>query len=146
MKIRYVLGFIFDQNLCNIILKDKPSKVTYGKSLWNGIGGKTEAPESIQECLARKSLEDVNIFTRKVGWDYVCSIYGKDWTVSVNRYILTTEEVQKWRETQKNDEIFVSVSQVLDRHFRLALELHNTWLIPMAQDTVLLSGVTKVRQ
>ena len=67
MKKEYTVGFAFniERSEVVLILKDRPE---WQKGFWNGTGGKIEADETLQECMAREFLEETGLRSDPQNW------------------------------------------------------------------------------
>ena len=84
----YVLGFAIDPqlDLWLSVFKEKGPPCNIGK--WNGIGGKVEAPEFVQDAMDREFKEETKL---ELDWQYVGEFTdNSSWRVSVFRTIVNS--------------------------------------------------------
>jgi 8-oxo-dGTP diphosphatase len=75
MKIKYVVGFMFDKTISNVALIRK-LKPEFQKGLLNGIGGKVEDNESFDAAMIREFFEEAGFIT--LNWKNFCLMQGKN--------------------------------------------------------------------
>ena len=69
----YVVGFYYDANTESVLLIKEKDKL-------NGIGGKIEIGETIQDAIKREAHEEAN-FPLETEWEHFASTHGDDWKV-----------------------------------------------------------------
>lgn len=125
---KFSLGFIFDQELRNVLLIHK-NRPAWQAGKINGIGGKVEPGEDGLACIVRETEEECGIKTAPRKWHQVAMMKGPEWQIDVFYYIydgprddaVTNEDQQiEWLPVRKLP------SNVI---FNL------NWLIPLCIDT-----------
>jgi 8-oxo-dGTP diphosphatase len=66
-KMNYVVGFVFDEDLAQVLLIEK-LKPEYLKGLLNGIGGKIEPGELAKYAMSREFEEEAGVPSRPDDW------------------------------------------------------------------------------
>lgn len=74
MKTFYVVGFLFD-NACENVLLIRKLKPDWQKGLLNGIGGKVESGEKIENSMIREFDEETTN-TKPLNWRRYCIMSG----------------------------------------------------------------------
>lgn len=69
------LGFIFDEELENVLLIEK-NKPDWQKGKLNGVGGHCEPNESYITSMIRECFEETGIETSKNKWEHLCMMDG----------------------------------------------------------------------
>jgi 8-oxo-dGTP diphosphatase len=72
---RYVVGFLFDPKLYNVVLIKK-NKPEWQKGKLNGVGGKIEAGETCLEAMIREFYEETGLLIKD--WTYMGVINGNE--------------------------------------------------------------------
>ena len=81
--INYTVGFLFSDNLENLILIHR-KKADWQQGLLNGIGGKIEANEDPYDAMKREFEEEAGLYID--GWDEFATIrHNDDWKIHVFR-------------------------------------------------------------
>lgn len=75
-KTAYVCGFIFNPTYDRVLLirKNKPE---WQKGHLNGIGGKIEINESVEDAMIRECYEESGLKIHQ--WEYLTELSGDDW-------------------------------------------------------------------
>lgn len=68
---RYVVGFLFDQSCTSVVLLVK-NRPTWQAGFLNGVGGKANEGEILEEAMRRESIEEVGVTPTE--WKYVSSL------------------------------------------------------------------------
>lgn len=70
---RYVVGFMFDDEMRNVcmIRKNRPD---WQAGLLNGVGGRIELFESSIEAMKREFREETGVCTIAESWEHVCTL------------------------------------------------------------------------
>lgn len=76
--VHYVLGFAFDTAKTSVLLIEK-KKPKWQEGLLNGVGGKIEPGEGINEAMAREFYEETSILTHPGDWKCFAKMQGPDW-------------------------------------------------------------------
>jgi len=69
MKIVYVLGFLCDLSTGEVLLIEKKRGPQYVVGRWNGLGGKVNEGEELQDAMSRKFLEEAGVVTSSREWE-----------------------------------------------------------------------------
>tara|TARA_B100000700_G_scaffold331796_1_gene468920 strand:- start:28939 stop:29340 length:402 start_codon:yes stop_codon:yes gene_type:complete len=64
---KYVLGFAFNNDLTHVVLIKK-NRPDFLKNKLNGVGGKIEPNENIEEAMVREFKEETGIITKENEW------------------------------------------------------------------------------
>lgn len=125
MKVKMVVGFMFNENETDVLLivKNKPSW-QFGKL--NGIGGKVEAGETYGRAMCRKFQEETGIGWGD--WNYVITMGGDDWEVQV--FTAKSDAVFEFKQMEDEEVCLIPIND-LDNYFHLS---NLRWLIPMCLD------------
>jgi 8-oxo-dGTP diphosphatase len=103
---RYVVGFMFDEQMKNVLLivKDHPE---WQAGKLNGIGGHIETGETPVEAMVREFYEEAGVMTEYAGWVHVLTLQFEYATVdffaarSTAHYVMaetkTSEPITRWR-------------------------------------------------
>lgn len=97
---KYVLGFMFNEDLTKVVLIEK-TKPDWQKGLLNGVGGKIEPFEQGIDAIIREVEEECGLKSAWFDWKYGLSMKSDDWQVEVfytnyldiNQIQTLTEEV-----------------------------------------------------
>ena len=126
-KIKYCLGFVFNQKETDVLLIEK-QKPDWQKGLLNGIGGKVEKTETSRMAIVREFHEETGLIVDLEEWRYVVTIGDDDWECDVF--------------TTKSDAIFEA--KTMETEEVLCIELGRLesygiidnlfWLIEMCRD------------
>ena len=123
--IKYVVGFLFDPEMNNVVLiwKNRPQ---WQKGFLNGVGGKIEIGEDPPTTMTREFEEEaglkINDWIDLVdieGDDYICHFF---YALSDQIFLATT----------KTDEQLVIVDTLRIQHLHVIENLK--WLIPLCKD------------
>lgn len=66
-KMNYVIGFVFDEDLTQVLLIEK-LKPEFLKGLLNGIGGKIEPGEAVMSAMRREFEEEAGVPSKADDW------------------------------------------------------------------------------
>lgn len=130
------LAFVFNSDLSEVILIEK-QRPQWQKGLWNGLGGKIEPGESIQECLIREVKEESGLSIPLKSWVEIASMTAQDWNVLIFGASIpksstplhsATGEVVKWFSLK-------NFPQVIDNLY---------WLIPLSMNKLQNQDLLKV--
>jgi 8-oxo-dGTP diphosphatase len=115
MKTKYVLGLLFNQNLTEVALirKNRPD---WQKGYLNGIGGKVEENESIQEAMRREFFEETGCVL--YDWESIGEMEGDNFIVYVfKRAAMTLHGVKTMTDEEvikvKVDEIYLRRNEMI---------------------------------
>lgn len=124
---RYTLGFIFNTDHSKVLLIHK-TKPAWQKGKLNGLGGKLEEGETIQQCIAREVAEESGLKISRTEWVHVGKLHGNDFRVD----ILTTIFPGTLSEAQTVEDQEVQWCEVQDLPQNIMSNL--SWLIPFCID------------
>ena len=133
----YVLGFAFNKDFREVllILKNKG----WQKGLYNGIGGKIEAYESIEEAMVREFKEESNIDTDIKDWKRVCQMGDyKTWACEVFSIVL--EDLTNYKSLTE-ETVMPCIIKNIDQENGYQINLPTNciknlkWLIPLCIDS-----------
>lgn len=122
MKVYFVLGFLFSPDFKEVVLINKEHP-EWQKGFLNGIGGKAENQETLQEAMRREFKEEAGLDIPY--WNEVGVLDGKDFKVVV---YTQTSELYKQVQTKEDEVIeIIKVSDIKNRKVIPNLQ----WLIPL---------------
>lgn len=123
-KKRYTAAFIFNSELTKVLLIQK-NRPEWQAGKLNGIGGKLELGETIQEGISREVWEECGLEINPGDWTHFAELAGDDWVVSFFTYKL--EEIVEVE--SKTDEIvdWYSSTEIPNQVIP-----NLKWLIPLA--------------
>jgi len=125
---RYVLGFLFEQDLSSVVLiqKQKPAWQAFCR---NGVGGEIKPDESELEAMVREFNEEAGVIIDRDKWTLFCEMGGRGWVV----YCFACRDsaaVLRVR-TMTEEQIFVTNSKTFDGEPYIA---NLEWLVPLAKN------------
>lgn len=100
----YTVGFIFNQDLSEVLLMHK-KRPAWQVGRLNGVGGKIEPNEGSVDCIVREVLEETGAKTQKESWSYFGEIKSDNWRVDLytltylgntDDFSTTTDEKVEW--------------------------------------------------
>lgn len=127
MRKRYVLGFLFEDDLSSVVLiqKEKPA---WQAGRRNGVGGKIKPDESEADAMSREFLEETGVKLPNHDWHQFCEMAGKGFVV----YCFTcgnSTALSQCR-TMTEEKIWITNSITFDG----APVVENVeWLVPLAK-------------
>lgn len=121
---KYVLGFLFDRFLSEVVLIEK-LRPEWQKGLLNGVGGKIETGETALEAMRREFKEETSVDIS--AWKSFCDMSGKDFLVKCYCSTYIFDKIRS------NTDEKVNIYNVDDLPFYVIPNLK--WLIPMAIDS-----------
>jgi len=136
----YTLGFIICEDKVLLIEKQKPE---FQRGFLNGLGGKIEDNEKVEDCIVREVKEECNMNTISSDWQHFCTMFGckesKD-NISDMEYwnvfcFVTTVDYIKFNtilQTEKEKLQVTSLSAIYTLNNKLLGNI--SWLIGMAID------------
>jgi len=129
MKTIYVVGFIFDDKMENVVLirKNKPA---WQRGFLNGVGGKLESFETPLNAMVRECGEEAGVFMPQERW-YELAVLTFDYAI-VNFFFCKDETAWRNAKTKTSEEIEKIMTNDLD-NFDMIQNLR--WLIPLAIDS-----------
>ncbi len=126
-KIKYVVGFMFDKSLRQVVLirKNKPE---WQNGLLNGVGGKVEKDEEPICAMRREFHEEAGVMTATSQWIEYLVLSGDSYEIYFYYTVATVEQFK--RTETKTDEVvgIFNISNLTN----LTTIYNLQWLIPMA--------------
>jgi 8-oxo-dGTP diphosphatase len=125
---RYVLGFLFWEDLSSVVLIQKEKPVWQAKCR-NGVGGEIEPDESEVDAMVREFHEEAGVVIDRDKWHLFCEMAGHSWVV----YCFTCRDssaVLRAR-TMTEETIFITNSKTFDGKLTIP---NLDWLVPLAKD------------
>lgn len=129
----YVLGFLFDASLDNVVLIRK-SKPKWQAGLLNGVGGKVHTGEADLVAMRREFREETG--AKIAEWFPFANLAGKDWTVRC--YYAVTGNVRVKTTTRETVEV-LPVASLIANHDCLD---NVPWLVLAARENYWTKGVS----
>ena len=126
----YVLGFLFDRELQNVVLIEK-QKPDWQKGRYNGVGGKLEDGETLNAAMSREFHEEAGVLVAPEAWTQYATITGADGR-HFAVHVFYAQDAQLWMSRTMEEErvIVTDVKAVLQSEFKT---LGNVpWLVAMA--------------
>lgn len=127
MRKRYVLGFLFEQDLSSVVLiqKEKPA---WQAKCRNGVGGEIKPDESDADAMTREFNEEAGVLIGRDNWHQFCEMGGKGWVV----YCFTCRDTAALLRvrTMTEEKIFITNSKTFDGQ---AIIPNLEWLVPLAK-------------
>lgn len=124
-KIKYVVGFMFNENETDVLLIKK-NKPAWQKGKMNGVGGKIEKGEYAMDAMHREFKEETGIDFDQ--WKYIVTMSGDDWECHV--FTGSSDDVFDFK--QMEDEVLHLIPLREFDDFDLISNLY--WLVPMCLD------------
>ena len=129
-KTKYVLGFMFTEDLATVALIRKKRPVWQAGKL-NGIGGHIEPGETAPAAMVREFKEETGYDTTVGGWERFAQLKGEDFEVDV---FWSCGELTQLK-TQTDELIECHQVKLIDPFRRDVVE-NLCWLIPLAVDSM----------
>jgi len=97
---QYSLGFLlFDGGEEDYVLLLKKNKPDSQKGRYNGIGGRAEPGETMEQCMAREAQEEAGIWIHPEEWNFIGTMRKEPtWEVFVYYAYVTTDEFRSVRD------------------------------------------------
>ncbi len=117
-RAQYVLGFMFDNLMQNVVLirKNKPA---WQEGKLNGVGGKVEPNEGFLLAMTREFYEETGVFTNS--WRQVCELSSPDFRM--------------WVYYAKSDEAYLSAcTQTPEDQYAMKEYIYKFPVLPHAPD------------
>ena len=124
---RYVLGFMFTEDLENVLLIKK-LKPKWQSGKLNGVGGKIEDNDSSDEWA---------MYTEDHDWKKFLVLKGRDWECLVYRAI--SDKAYKYVRMEQEEPVLFKVKDILASNVLPNVK----WIIPMALDTEFELSITE---
>ena len=125
---RYVLGFLFNEDRSSVVLIRK-SKPVWQSGLLNGVGGKIEEGETPLNAMIREFREEAGVDTTQIKWRQYCTMVGKDFEVIC--FTVRDTKSLELAHTVEQDPIF-KINWVDFYKFKCVSNL--SWLMALATD------------
>lgn len=129
MKIKMVVGFMFNEKETDVLLIEK-KKPKWQSGKFNGIGGKVEQGEFSHSAMVREFKEETGIISNETDWRQVILIGGDDWEVQI--FACKSDNVFDLK-TMEEETVNLLPLNELDS-YDLISNLY--WLIPMSLDAL----------
>jgi 8-oxo-dGTP diphosphatase len=126
-RTHYVMGFGLLESPRRVVLIEKRKGPAYVVGKWNGVGGKVERGERIEQAMAREFEEEAGIETAPDSWRFFCELEAPDFHVSC---LVGTLAPHVTPRTIEHETIAVWPLDALPD----ALVPNLRWLLPMALD------------
>lgn len=120
---RYVLGFLFDNNM-EFVALIKKIRPEWQRGLFNGIGGKIEPGETPDEAMIREFIEEAGV--RYTDWTLFATLAGND--NEIYCYYGVSEDIWDVETTEEERVEVVNISLI--DNYKILPNLK--WLIPAA--------------
>lgn len=139
MYIKYVVGFLFNDDLTEVLLINK-TKPKWQNGKLNGVGGKIEKDETKVEAMVREFQEETSVSSDSKDWHLFCSLTefqnSRDLhSVFCLRAVSNFHDLSNLdikQTTEEKPEVFkVSEVSMSDR-----ILPNLKWLIPLAIDSI----------
>jgi len=130
---RYVLGFMFSEDLEYVLLVNK-KKPAWQCGLLNGIGGKIEEEESEFDAIRREVFEEAGLKTYNSDWKYFAYLHSKSPVEGIISMMCSRSDKYMARYFSKTNERIGVYNTKLFRNLRIIPNLN--WLIPMAKNAL----------
>lgn len=121
------LGFVFTADLKKVLLIKK-SRPHWQVGKINGLGGKCEGEESVEDCISREVSEEANLKIPPKKWKKIATLSWQEWNVT----ILTAIWSGSLKEAESLTDEQVSWCKVAQLPQNVMSNL--TWLIPLSID------------
>jgi 8-oxo-dGTP diphosphatase len=122
---KYVVGFLFDENMENVVLIHK-NRPDWQKGLLNGVGGKIEDNETPLLAMQREFSEETGL--QIDNWQGYAEIEDTDWIVY---FFYTISDKWNQAETMTDEKIkFIPTNDL----FSYPMVPNLYWLLPMCLD------------
>lgn len=137
MTRRYVVGFAFWRDKVLLIHKTKGPDYVIGKK--NGVGGKIEEGENIEEAMVREFLEETEIDTWPSFWSHVATMRGNadegnDYELNIlYNFLPDITDFSEVKNPEKAGEILHWIP--LDELEKSGIVENIKWLIPLCLDS-----------
>jgi 8-oxo-dGTP diphosphatase len=129
-----VVGYLFDQDLSNVLLLRKAHPEWQAGRL-NGVGGHCEQIDiSFADTMRREFFEEVGIDIPKVEWRQVAEMYSHDWMVVAFCVVAPFATLQAAVVNTANMEEKAEILPVCSLCATEGIIGNVRWLVPMAID------------
>jgi len=134
MITRYTLGFIFSEDLKEVLLlkMNKPGK--WNDGLINGVGGHVEPGEGYKDCMLREGKEETGMF---VPWNYIGIYDGSEHTNNEFKVFTYYTVIDKFKfdnkfQSPEGDLAWYNVDDIM----KLKTVPNMKWMIPFCLDKI----------
>ena len=128
MKYQYVVGFVFDVSMSNVLLIRK-RRPEWQAGLLNGCGGKIAPGESDLSAMERECLEETNLHIPENEWTRCVDLYGGHPDHDGYRVAFFFASADLTNARTMTDEEFLVVPL---RHLaRYSTTMHVQWIVPL---------------
>lgn len=112
---RYVIGFMFDYNIQNVVLIEK-NRPAWQAGRLNGVGGHIEKYEKPIDAMIREFYEETNTKTMKEDWKHVLTLRFKYKTIELfaSNSITYYEYATTWTDERICK---VSIKDIIDKKY-----------------------------
>lgn len=129
-KKRYVLGFLFNENLARVVLVRK-KRPEWQRGLLNGVGGKIEECEAPLDAMIRECREEAGMEVSD--WLHYCSMMHSESHIYI--FVASISDVCNAVSTT-DEEVVISNTNDM----RLVVP-NLIWLVPMAKEAILQKNI-----
>jgi len=127
--VEYVLGFLFSDDLNSVVLIEK-RKPAFQAGKLNGVGGKLEVGETINEAMVREFKEETGV--EHIDWERFCVLRDDDSSFIVHCFASASEDAFNV-ETAETEQVCLLDVKHLDQHSCMR---NLVYLIPMALHSI----------
>ena len=103
----YVLGFIFDKKIENVLMIKRTPNHKRQANMFNGIGGKIEENETIYNAMNRESIEEIGFSPNN--WEHIISLSGKGFSIYTFRAF---DDLSKAKQMEEDEIYIVSLKNI----------------------------------
>lgn len=142
---QYVVGFVFSLQQQSVLLMRK-KRPDWMVDRLNGIGGKVEKGERVNQAMSREFYEEAGVHVNPPDWQHIVSYFGPRGQPEFDiKFFRLFDEYVFEKAFSKTDEMLVRV-QVSDI-MSLPVVWNLNWIIPMALDPYVdnFQGITERR-
>lgn len=130
--IRYVVGFMFTEDLKNVVLIKK-NRPEWQKGKLNGVGGHARDGETFEAAMVREFLEETGVKTNIPQWSFKLLI--KNFKVGYELAVLFAVSNSAWNVDKITDEEpFCCSMEILNPIYRGEIIPNLSWIIPFCLD------------
>lgn len=104
-----VLGFAFNPSLTEVLLIRK-TKPDWQAGRLNGLGGKIEPNERMNEAMAREFEQECGIHTGAVEWQYFHTMRGPNW--EVHSFCMVIDDLSAAEKMEEERPVIVRVDEL----------------------------------
>jgi len=115
----YVLGFVFDEKMENVIMMKK-NRPEWQAGMLNGVGGKVEDNETWIEAMSREYEEEAGIYIHSSFWKHILTLRFDNATIRV--YATSNSSFYENSHTITDEEIIKIPVRFIDRRCTVVLD------------------------